>query len=127
MMKSLTICIVTAGITTTLPPQSITSVTEDWLTNPGIIGTLVLIAPVLTIAVILMTAKRSTYVSSFPKLRTDRKLMAFHESLIAREASEVETPEAIPAWVRPLIISFAVFTFFYFIFYWSPELNQSFF
>ena len=122
-MKKPTICILTAGITTTLP-QSVTSVTsENRLASPAVIGTFVFIALVLTIAVILMTAKRSTYMRSFTKLKTDRKLMAFHESLIALEKSEAETPKAIPAWVWPLVISLAFFTFFYLILYGNPELN----
>ncbi len=38
-----------------------------------------------------------------------------------------ETPQAIPAWVWALIISFVGFALFYVIMYWNPELYKSFF
>lgn len=38
-----------------------------------------------------------------------------------------ETPNAIPAWVWALIISFVGFAAFYFTMFWNPELYKSFF
>ncbi|WP_158857279.1 cytochrome C [Lunatibacter salilacus] len=38
-----------------------------------------------------------------------------------------ETPQAIPAWVWALIISFVGFAAFYFTMFWNPDLYKSYF
>lgn len=80
-----------AMLPTTLLAQSNTSVnTDNWLTSPGIIGTFVLIAIVLAIAVIIMSAKLASYMGALKKMQLEKQRIAFSEELIALEEGEID-------------------------------------
>ena len=54
--------------------QTTTTVnTDNWLSSPGIIGTFVLIALVLTIAVIILAARMSSYLNTYRETRLAKK------------------------------------------------------
>lgn len=80
-----------AMLPTTLLAQSNTSVnTDNWLTSPGIIGTFILIAIVLAIAVIIMSAKLVSYMGALKRMQLKKQRIAFSEELIRLEEGEID-------------------------------------
>ena len=64
--------------------------TENWLASPGIIGTFVLIALVLTLAVIIMAAKLASYMSALKTTRLKKQNLAFSQELIGLDGKEID-------------------------------------
>lgn len=72
--------------------QTTTTVnTDNWLSSPGIIGTFVLIALVLTIAVIILAARMSSYLNTYRETKLAKKRLSFQEELIDLEANEIDS------------------------------------
>ncbi len=63
---------------------------ESWWTSPGIIGTFLLIALVLTIAIIIMSARLAAFLTPLKKKQLQKKQLAFQEELISLEESEID-------------------------------------
>lgn len=64
--------------------------TDNWIANPGIIGTIVLIIIVLVVAMLILLARLNKYVSSMSKKQVDKKRLAFSEELIGLEDGEID-------------------------------------
>lgn len=64
--------------------------TENWITSPGIIGTLVLIAIVVLIAVLILSARVSNYVDSLRKKNLARQRIEFSEELVGLDDTEID-------------------------------------
>ena len=90
MKKKITLAVFLA----TSPPlwaQNNTAVsTENWLTSPGIIGTFLLIALVLTIAIVIMAARLGSFLGAARNVKLQKKRMAFSEELIGLEDGEID-------------------------------------
>lgn len=83
--------LLTALLPSTLFAQSNTTVdTQNWLTSPGIIGTFILIAIVLIIAVTIMAAKLAAYMDTLKRTHAKKQNMAFREELISLEENEID-------------------------------------
>ncbi len=63
---------------------------DNWITSPGIIGTLVLIFIVLFVAAIIFLAKLNSYLDTLKTRQIDKKKLAFDEELLALEAGEID-------------------------------------
>lgn len=68
--------------------ESITS--ENWVTSPGIIGTLVLIVIVLVVASIIFLVKLNSYVDTLKRRQIEKKKLAFNEELLALEEGDID-------------------------------------
>ncbi len=64
--------------------------TSDWETSPGIIGTLILVLIVASVAVIIMSVKISAYAESMKKKQIRKRNKAFDEELIGLTDSEID-------------------------------------
>ncbi len=64
---------------------------SNWMTSPGIIGTIVLIAIVLVIAIFILTVKASGYFSHLQKKNELGKNNDFSERLLEMDKEEIET------------------------------------
>lgn len=64
--------------------------TDNWITNPGIIGTLVLITIVLVVAIIILLARFNSYLSGFKEKRGKKSHSAFSEELIGLNENEID-------------------------------------
>ncbi|HET9487566.1 MAG TPA: cytochrome oxidase subunit I, partial [Chryseosolibacter sp.] len=58
--------------------------------SPGIMGTLILIALVLSVAVIIMSAKLSSYLTRFKSAQIKKQQLAFREELIGLPEKEID-------------------------------------
>lgn len=67
-----------------------TEAADNWLTSPGIIGTIALVVVVLVVAVIILLARLNAYVSKMGKRREEKSRMDFSEELIGLEESEID-------------------------------------
>lgn len=65
--------------------------TENWLTSPGVIGTIALVVLVLIIAVVILLARLNNFVSTIRKKHLDKKRLAFNEEIIGLEDEEIDT------------------------------------
>lgn len=70
----------------TVPNPSI----DNWLSSPGIIGTLVLVAIVVLIAVLILSARISGYVDSLRKKNLERRRLEFSEELVGLDDAEID-------------------------------------
>ncbi len=64
--------------------------TENWMLSPGIIGTIVLIAIVLIIAIFILTTRLSSYIDIVKRKKIATEKLAFAEELIQLEDSEID-------------------------------------
>lgn len=64
--------------------------TDNWLTSPGIIGTLALIAIVLIIAVIILFIKLNGYIDSIKGRQLNKNRIAFEDELVAMEEGDID-------------------------------------
>src|SRR5690554_3049451 len=64
--------------------------TENWMTNPGIIGTLGLILIVFFLAVIILLVKLNSYIDSFKAKQLKKNDLAFSEELIGMDEKEID-------------------------------------
>jgi len=67
-----------------------TITTDNWITNPGIIGTLVLITIVLVVAIIILLARFNSYLSALKEKRSNQLQSAFSEELIGLKENEID-------------------------------------
>jgi len=65
--------------------------TDNWLSSPGIIGTFILIAIVLVIAVIILFVKLNGYIDTIKRRQVDKNRMAFDDELVAMEEGEIDS------------------------------------
>ena len=70
--------------------ESANTVTKDWLTSPGIIGTFFLIAIVLIIAIVIMLFQISPYIQTLKTRRLNAKRLAFSEEVIGLNEKEID-------------------------------------
>lgn len=73
-----------------LAAQSKSVDTENWLTSPGVIGTIALVVLVLIIAVVILLARLNNFVSTMRKKQLDKKRLAFNEEIIGLEGEEID-------------------------------------
>ncbi|PVW15841.1 cbb3-type cytochrome c oxidase subunit I [Marixanthomonas spongiae] len=64
--------------------------TENWLSSPGIIGTFVLVAIVMIIAVIILFIKLNGYIDTIKRRQIDKNKMAFDDELVAMEEEDID-------------------------------------
>lgn len=64
--------------------------TDNWLSSPGIIGTFVLIAIVMAVAVIILLVKLNTYIDGMKSRQLEKNRLAFGDEVIALEESEID-------------------------------------
>lgn len=71
--------------------QSKSVSTENWMSSPGIIGTIVLIAIVMAVAVIILLVKLNSYIDGLKRKQANKNKMAFQDDIIAMEESEIDS------------------------------------
>lgn len=64
--------------------------TDNWLSSPGIIGTLVLIAIVMVIAIIILYVKINDYIDSLKRGQIDTNKIAFDDELVALDGADID-------------------------------------
>lgn len=64
--------------------------TENWLTSPGVIGTIALIVIVFVVAIIILLARLNSFITKTGKKRMTDKHTAFNEELIGMESDEID-------------------------------------
>jgi len=67
-----------------------TITTDNWITSPGIIGTLILITIVLVVAIIILLARFNSYLSALKEKRTKEQQTAFSEEIIGLKEDEID-------------------------------------
>lgn len=68
--------------------QEVTS--ENWISSPGIIGTIILITLVLVVAIIIVLAQLNGYLRRVQKKDDDSSKLAFKKELLEMEGSEID-------------------------------------
>lgn len=63
---------------------------DNWITSPGIIGTLVLIFIVLFVASLIFLAKLNGYVDTLKTRQIEKKKLAFNDELLALEEGDID-------------------------------------
>ena len=71
-------------------PQNAAIDTENWMGNPGIIGTLGLILIVFFVAVIILLAKLNSYIDSFKSRQLRKNAHTITDELIGLEEKEID-------------------------------------
>ncbi|MBJ7879774.1 cbb3-type cytochrome c oxidase subunit I [Gelidibacter salicanalis] len=64
--------------------------TDNWLSSPGIIGTFVLIAIVMIIAIVILFVKINGYIDSLKRRQIDTNKMAFDDELVALDDADID-------------------------------------
>src|SRR5690606_4416625 len=64
--------------------------TDNWLTSPGIIGTVFLIIIVVLIGVFIMSAKLNKLANDLKQKNIDKKKLEFSEELIDLDEKEID-------------------------------------
>ncbi|HET7360718.1 MAG TPA: cbb3-type cytochrome c oxidase subunit I [Flavobacteriaceae bacterium] len=64
--------------------------TDNWLTSPGVIGTIFLVVVVLVVAIVILLARMNAYISKIGKKRLEKDRVAFSEELIGLEDEEID-------------------------------------
>ena len=70
--------------------QTTTVNSENWITSPGIIGTLVLVFIVIFIAVLIFMARLNSYVKLLKHRQIEKKNLAFNEELLALQEEDID-------------------------------------
>lgn len=65
--------------------------TDNWLSSPGIIGTFVLIAIVMIVAIIILFIKLNGYIDTMKRRQLNKNRMAFDDELVAMEGVDIDT------------------------------------
>ncbi len=65
--------------------------TENWLSNPGIIGTFILIGIVVTIAMVILLVKINSYVDNLKRKQLQKNNLAFEDELIAMDENAIDS------------------------------------
>ncbi len=63
---------------------------NNWITSPGIIGTLILIFLVLFVATLIFLVKLNGYIDTLKKRQIEKKKLAFNEELLALEEVDID-------------------------------------
>jgi cytochrome c oxidase cbb3-type subunit 1 len=66
------------------------ALTENWLSSPGVVGTIVLIFVVLLLAVLLLSVRLNAYIGLLKRRQVEKNNLAFREELIALNEDEVD-------------------------------------
>src|SRR5690554_2471326 len=75
--------------------------TENWLSSPGIIGTFILIAIVLVVAVIILLFRMNSYIDTLKSRQIEKNNLSFDEKVIAMEEGKIDRmPEKRKAALR---------------------------
>ncbi len=69
--------------------QTTTVNSENWITSPGIIGTLVLVFIVIFIAVLIFMARLNSYVKLLKHLQIQTKNLAFNDALLTLQYEDM--------------------------------------
>lgn len=67
-----------------------TITTDNWITSPGIIGTLVLITIVLVVAILILLVRFNSYLSALKEKRNKQQQSAYSEELIGLNENEID-------------------------------------
>lgn len=65
--------------------------TDNWLSNPGIIGTFILIAIVVTIAMVILLVKINSYVDNLKRKQLQKNNLAFEDELISMDENHIDS------------------------------------
>ncbi|GGW22213.1 hypothetical protein GCM10007383_01870 [Arenibacter certesii] len=71
-------------------PQNTNISTDNWITSPGIIGTVVLILIVFLVAIIILLAKLNTYADTYKRKQLNKKGLEFTEEMIGMREEEID-------------------------------------
>lgn len=64
--------------------------TDNWLTSPGVIGTMALVVVVLVVAVVILLARINAYISKIGNKRQKKERLDFSEELIRMDEEEID-------------------------------------
>lgn len=64
--------------------------TENWITSPGVIGTLVLVAIVIIVAILILITRINNYVSTLNEKKQRKQTREFSEDLVNLEQEEID-------------------------------------
>ena len=64
--------------------------TENWITSPGVIGTLLLVAIVIVIAILILVARLNHYISTLREKHRQKQSAQFSEELINLRQAEID-------------------------------------
>lgn len=64
--------------------------TDNWLSSPGIIGTFVLIAIVMIIAIVILFIKLNGYIDSLKQKQVDRDIKAFDDEIVTMDEAAID-------------------------------------
>ncbi|HUH29046.1 cbb3-type cytochrome c oxidase subunit I [Gelidibacter sp.] len=64
--------------------------TDNWLSSPGIIGTFVLIAIVMIVAIIILFIKLNGYIDTIKRRQLNKNRMAFDDELVAMDGGDID-------------------------------------
>ncbi|RXJ49974.1 cbb3-type cytochrome c oxidase subunit I [Gelidibacter gilvus] len=64
--------------------------TDNWLSSPGIIGTFILIAIVMIVAIIILFIKLNGYIDTMKRRQLDKNRMAFDDELVAMDGADID-------------------------------------
>ena len=64
--------------------------TENWLSSPGIIGTFILIAIVLVVAVVILLFRMNSYIDTMKNRQLEKNHLAFDDEVIAMEEGNID-------------------------------------
>jgi len=64
--------------------------TDNWLSSPGIIGTFVLIAIVMIIAIVILFVKLNGYIDAMKRRQINTQKLAFDDELIALDGADID-------------------------------------
>ncbi len=73
-----------------LMAQTDTVNTENWMLSPGIVGTLVLVAIVVVIAILILTARLNSYISNLREKHQQKQRWQLREELANLEQDEID-------------------------------------
>ena len=73
-----------------LRAQSVTMENENWWTSPGIIGTLILVAIVLVVALLILIVKAGSYIGNINERRRRQQALEFSEKLVNLDEKEID-------------------------------------
>lgn len=80
-------------LTVALPAISQTQAnpsTENWLTSPGILGTIILVVVIITVAILILSVKLNSYIEALRERKTSEQKIAFSEDLIGLDGEEID-------------------------------------
>ena len=70
--------------------QNSGNVSDEWLTSPGIIGTLVLLAIVLVLSIFILLIRMNSYFDRLKEKKIQQSRKALNEDIISMESDEID-------------------------------------